>query len=108
MKTSHNKCVLVDKARKITKISNHDSVAPDWTFTLRVQVKNAVSQQPLSHAVVEVFANYTLINSTMTGKDGVTVLQVPYTHSQPLVLVARKDSYIQTPLLWKTTKIPRK
>ncbi|XP_053352936.1 protein FAM171B-like [Clarias gariepinus] len=87
---------------------HHDggSGQKNWTFTLRVQVKNAVSQQPLSHAVVEVFANYTLINSTMTGKDGVTVLQVPYTHSQPLVLVARKDSYIQTPLLWKTTKIP--
>ncbi|KAK3569069.1 hypothetical protein QTP86_021524, partial [Hemibagrus guttatus] len=76
------------------------------TFTLRVQVKNAVSQQPVSHATVEVFANYTLFNSTTTGKDGVTVLRVPYTHSWPLMLVARKDGYIQTPLLWKTTKIP--
>ncbi|XP_027006709.2 protein FAM171B-like [Tachysurus fulvidraco] len=76
------------------------------TFTLKVQVKNAVSQQPLSHATVEVFANYTLINSTKTSISGVTVLKVPYTHSWPLMLVARKDGYIQTPLLWKTTKIP--
>ncbi|XP_026803200.3 protein FAM171B [Pangasianodon hypophthalmus] len=82
------------------------SVQKESTFTLRVQVKNAVSQQPLSHASVEVFANYTLINSTTTGRDGVTVLRVPYTHSRPLVLVARKDGYIQTPLLWKTSKIP--
>ncbi|XP_017324715.2 protein FAM171B [Ictalurus punctatus] len=88
---------------------NHDggfSGQEGSTFTLRVQVKNAVSQQPLSHASVEVFVNYTLINSTMTGRDGVTVLRVPYTHSWPLMLVARKDGYIQTPLLWKTTKIP--
>ncbi|XP_058247174.1 protein FAM171B-like isoform X2 [Hemibagrus wyckioides] len=76
------------------------------TFTLRVQVKNAVSHQPVSHATVEVFANYTLFNSTTTSRDGVTVLKVPYTHSWPLMLVARKDGYIQTPLLWKTTKIP--
>lgn len=84
------------------------SVAPESTFTLRVQVKNAVSQQPLSHASVEVFANFTLINSTTTGRNGVIILRVPYTHSRPLMLVARKDGYIQTPLLWKTTKIPSK
>ncbi|KAI5627556.1 protein FAM171B, partial [Silurus asotus] len=87
-------------------ISNDNSVAPESTFTLRIQVKDVVSQQPVSHASLEVFANYTLVNSTTTGRDGVTVLRVPYTHSWPLTLVARKDGYIQTPLLWKTKKMP--
>ncbi|KAI5107372.1 protein FAM171B [Silurus meridionalis] len=86
--------------QEVTKWKRHQ------LLLFRIQVKDVVSQQPVSHASLEVFANYTLVNSTTTGRDGVTVLRVPYTHSWPLTLVARKDGYIQTPLLWKTKKMP--
>uniref|UniRef100_W5K7D0 Family with sequence similarity 171 member B n=1 Tax=Astyanax mexicanus TaxID=7994 RepID=W5K7D0_ASTMX len=76
------------------------------TFTLRVQVKDAVSHQPLSQASVDVFVNYTLISSTQTSSDGSSALSIPYTQGRTLTLVASRHGYIPTALPWKTTKKP--
>ncbi|XP_072541131.1 protein FAM171B-like isoform X2 [Salminus brasiliensis] len=78
----------------------------DAAFTLRIQVKDAVSHQPLSQASVNVFVNYTLISSTKTSRDGSSALSIPYSQGRALIVVASKDGYVPTALPWKTTKKP--
>ncbi|XP_017547054.2 protein FAM171B-like [Pygocentrus nattereri] len=93
------------RPRKARGVSATPAVL-DTAFTLRVQVKNAVSHQLLSEVSVDVFAHYTLISSTKTSSDGSSVLSIPYAQGRALTLVASKDGYIQTALPWKTTKRP--
>ncbi|NWR50588.1 F171B protein, partial [Regulus satrapa] len=75
-------------------------------FTLKVQVNDIISHQYLRQAVVEVFVNYTLTNSTLTGNNGAVVIKVPYKLGLSLTIVSYKDGYLLTPLPWKTVRMP--
>ncbi|XP_014395104.1 PREDICTED: protein FAM171B [Myotis brandtii] len=51
----------------------------EWSvFTLKVQVNDIISRQPLSRAVVEVFVNHTKTNSATTGSQGSVLVRVPF------------------------------
>ncbi|XP_064573952.1 protein FAM171B isoform X1 [Zonotrichia leucophrys gambelii] len=75
-------------------------------FTLKVQVNDIISHQYLRQAVVEVFVNYTLTNSTLTGNNGAVLIKVPYKLGLSLTIVSYKDGYLLTPLPWKTARMP--
>ncbi|NWU93882.1 F171B protein, partial [Upupa epops] len=75
-------------------------------FTLKVQVNDIISRQYLRQAVVEVFVNYTKTNSTLTGNNGAVLIKVPYKLGLSLTVVSYKDSYMLTPLPWKTGRMP--
>ncbi|XP_063174160.1 protein FAM171B [Candoia aspera] len=75
-------------------------------FTLKVQVNDIISHQYLHQAVVEVFVNYTKTNSTLTGKNGAVLIQVPYQLGLSLTIASYKDGYMLTPLPWKTGRMP--
>lgn len=75
-------------------------------FTLKVQVNDIISHQYLQQAVVEVFVNYTLTNSTLTGDNGAVLIKVPYKLGLSLTIVSYKDGYLLTPLPWKTARMP--
>ncbi|NWT72404.1 F171B protein, partial [Prunella himalayana] len=75
-------------------------------FTLKVQVNDIISHQYLRQAVVEVFVNYTLTNSTLTGNNGAVLIKVPYKLGLSLTIVSYKDGYLLTPLPWKTSRMP--
>ncbi|NWU44819.1 F171B protein, partial [Hylia prasina] len=75
-------------------------------FTLKVQVNDIISHQYLQQAVVEVFVNYTLTNSTLTGNNGAVLIKVPYKLGLSLTIVSYKDGYLLTPLPWKTARMP--
>ncbi|NXO20343.1 F171B protein, partial [Cisticola juncidis] len=75
-------------------------------FTLKVQVNDIISHQYLRQAVVEVFVNYTLTNSTLTGNNGAVLIKVPYKLGLHLTIVSYKDGYLLTPLPWKTARMP--
>lgn len=78
----------------------------DSTFTLKVQVRDASSQQFLSKVSVEVFVNYTQTNSALTAENGAILLKVPYQLGMTLTIVASLGGYTLTPLPWKTSKMP--
>ncbi|XP_026552723.1 protein FAM171B [Pseudonaja textilis] len=80
--------------------------APGPMFTLKVQVNDIISHQYLHHAVVDIFVNYTKTNSTLTGKNGAVLIQVPYQLGLSLTIVSYKDGYMLTPLPWKTGRMP--
>lgn len=75
-------------------------------FTLKVQVNDIISHQYLRQAVVEVFVNYTLTNSTLTGNNGAVLIKIPYKLGLSLTIVSHKDGYLLTPLPWKTARMP--
>lgn len=75
-------------------------------FTLKVQVNDIISHQYLRQAVVEVFVNYTLTNSTLTGNNGAVLIKIPYKLGLSLTIVSYKDGYLLTPLPWKTARMP--
>ncbi|KAK1902484.1 Protein FAM171B [Dissostichus eleginoides] len=78
----------------------------DPAFNLKVQVNNALSRESLSQALVEVYINYTLFTSALTGGDGGVLLHVPYQTGTTITLVASKDGYICTLLPCKTDPMP--
>ncbi|KAK9410794.1 hypothetical protein NXF25_001969 [Crotalus adamanteus] len=80
--------------------------APGPMFTLKVQVNDIISHQYLHQAVVDVFVNYTKTNSTLTGKNGAVLIQVPYQLGLSLTIVSYKDGYMLTSLPWKTGRMP--
>ncbi|XP_070812964.1 protein FAM171B [Pituophis catenifer annectens] len=80
--------------------------APAPMFTLKVQVNDIISHQYLHQAVVDIFVNYTKTNSTLTGKNGAVLIQVPYQLGLSLTIVSYKDGYMLTPLPWKTGRMP--
>ncbi|XP_023657576.2 protein FAM171B [Paramormyrops kingsleyae] len=98
-------------AQRLLKPPQHNvqrapPAASDSTFTLKVQVRDASSQQFLSKVSVEVFVNYTQTNSALTAENGAVLLKVPYQLGLTLTIVASMDGYTLTPLPWKTSKMP--
>ncbi|XP_019955336.2 protein FAM171B-like isoform X1 [Paralichthys olivaceus] len=79
---------------------------PGSAFNLRVQVSDVLSRQSLSQAVVEVYVNYTIASTALTGEDGSALLHVPYHTGVPVTVVASKDGYICTLLPCKTSRMP--
>ncbi|KAM4897478.1 protein FAM171B [Sylvia borin] len=82
------------------------AAASGSVFMLKVQVNDIISHQYLRQAVVEVFVNYTLTNSTLTGNNGAVLIKVPYKLGLSLTIVSYKDGYLLTPLPWKTARMP--
>ncbi|CAN9497991.1 unnamed protein product [Ophioblennius macclurei] len=80
--------------------------APDSTFSLKVQVNDVLSRQYLNQAVVEVYINYTRIDTKLTGQDGSVLLHVPYRNGLPITVVACKDSYMCALLPCTTDRMP--
>ncbi|XP_056145864.1 protein FAM171B-like [Lampris incognitus] len=79
---------------------------PGSTFTLKVQVNDALSRQYLSQATVEVYVNYTKTNTALTGENGDVLLQVPGQIGLPVTIIASRDGYVVKPLPWKTNRVP--
>ncbi|XP_068602682.1 protein FAM171B-like [Brachionichthys hirsutus] len=75
-------------------------------FSLKVQVNDALSRARLSQAVVDVYTNYTLTSTAVTGEDGGVSLLVPYRAGTPITIVAGRDGYVRTPLPCKPNRRP--
>ncbi|KAM3607575.1 uncharacterized protein V6R79_010049 [Siganus canaliculatus] len=75
-------------------------------FDLKIQVNDVLSRQKLSQAVVEVYINYTRVNTALTGEDGGVLLHVPYQNESLITIVASKEGYIFTVLPCKTSRMP--
>lgn len=82
--------------------------SPGSSFTLKVQVDDALSRQRLSRAAVDVYINYTRSSSALTGEDGGVLLHVPLQTGLPVVLVVHRDGYVSTLLPCKTRRMPSK
>ncbi|XP_062257909.1 protein FAM171B-like isoform X2 [Platichthys flesus] len=79
---------------------------PGSTFNLRVQVSDVLSRRPLSKALVEVYVNYTVTSTALTGEDGGALLHVPYLAGVPVTVVASKEGYIHSLLPCETSRMP--
>ncbi|XP_023617887.1 LOW QUALITY PROTEIN: protein FAM171B [Myotis lucifugus] len=75
-------------------------------FTLKVQVNDIISRQPLSRAAVEVFVNHTKTNSAATGSQGSVLVRVPFALGLGLTILAHKVGYVLAPLAWRPGQMP--
>ncbi|KAM4608672.1 protein FAM171B-like [Polymixia lowei] len=85
---------------------HHPGSSPGASFTLKVQVSDALTRRYLNRATVEVYVNYSSTNAALTGEDGAVVLLVPYQAGLPVTVVASRGGYVLTPLSWKTDRMP--
>ncbi|XP_061547899.1 protein FAM171B-like [Phycodurus eques] len=76
------------------------------SFTLKVQVTDMLTRQYLSQAEVNLYVNYTRINTVLTGDDGSVFHQVPFQTGSPVTVVACKDGYICALLPYRTMRTP--
>ncbi|XP_045437566.1 protein FAM171B [Pipistrellus kuhlii] len=82
------------------------SPAPGPAFSLKVQVNDVVSRQPLHRAAVEVFVNHTRTIATVTGGRGAALLRVPFAPGLGLTVLAHKLGYVLAPLAWRPGRMP--
>ncbi|KAK2839506.1 hypothetical protein Q5P01_013246 [Channa striata] len=75
-------------------------------FNLKVQVNDVLSRQPLEHAVVDIYTNYTRTNTALTGQKGGVLLHVPYETGLPIMVVVCKEGYICRLLPCETRRMP--
>nr|XP_020476206.1 protein FAM171B isoform X2 [Monopterus albus] len=75
-------------------------------FALKVQVRDLVTRQPLSGALVAVYMNRALSGSARTGERGEVLLWVAYSAGLSLTLLGNMEGYVLSPLPWSTSKRP--
>ncbi|XP_061774398.1 protein FAM171B-like isoform X1 [Nerophis ophidion] len=92
---------------RITEKKEEASHPPSGSnFHLKVQVTELLSQQYLSQAKVDVYVNYTISSTALTGPEGGALLQVPFQTGLPITVVASKDGYVRTVLPYRTVRTP--
>ncbi|XP_029386721.1 protein FAM171B-like [Echeneis naucrates] len=79
---------------------------PGYSFNLKVQVSDMLSQQSLSQTVVDVYVNYTRAHTALTGDDGGILLNVPYRSGLPITVMASKDGYVSALLPCVASRMP--
>uniref|UniRef100_A0A665VFC3 FAM171 N-terminal domain-containing protein n=1 Tax=Echeneis naucrates TaxID=173247 RepID=A0A665VFC3_ECHNA len=77
-----------------------------YSFNLKVQVSDMLSQQSLSQTVVDVYVNYTRAHTALTGDDGGILLNVPYRSGLPITVMASKDGYVSALLPCVASRMP--
>ncbi|XP_053322478.1 protein FAM171A1 [Spea bombifrons] len=74
--------------------------------TLKVQVSDVSTHQPLSGALLEVFANQVSAASGTTGADGTALIKLQYRLGSQLIVTATKHAYVPNSAPWKPLRLP--
>uniref|UniRef100_A0A8C5WK19 Family with sequence similarity 171 member A1 n=1 Tax=Leptobrachium leishanense TaxID=445787 RepID=A0A8C5WK19_9ANUR len=74
--------------------------------TLKVQISDASTHQPLSDAVLEVFANQVPAASGTTRADGTALIKLQYRLGSQLIVTATKHAYVPNSAPWRPLRLP--
>ena len=73
---------------------------------VRVQVFDSSDLSPLSHALVEVHGNQSVLASSEAGSDGMLVVNFLYRPGTLVIISASKRDYITNSVPWHAKRIP--
>ncbi|XP_058138350.1 protein FAM171A1 isoform X2 [Dasypus novemcinctus] len=74
--------------------------------TLKVQVSDASTHQPVSDALIEVFTSQVPVASGTSGTDGVAFVTFQYKRGSQLTVTASKQAYVPNSAPWKPVRLP--
>lgn len=74
--------------------------------TLKVHVSDASTHQPITDALIEVFASQVSVASGTSGTDGVAFIKFPYKLGNQLIVTATKHAYVPNSAPWKPIRLP--
>lgn len=75
-------------------------------MTLKVHVSDASTHQPITDALIEVFASQVSVASGTSGTDGVAFIKFPYKLGNQLIVTATKHAYVPNSAPWKPIRLP--
>ncbi|KAM9307774.1 protein FAM171A1 [Gastrophryne carolinensis] len=85
---------------------NVTRIGGNLEVTLRVQVSDAGSRQPLRNAAVEVFSDRAPAASATTGPDGSALIKLQYRLGSRLTVAAAKHAYVPNSAPWRPIRLP--
>ncbi|XP_041486741.1 protein FAM171A1 isoform X1 [Microtus oregoni] len=74
--------------------------------TLKVHVSDASTHQPITDALIEIFANQVSVASGTSGADGVAFIKFQYKLGNQLIVTATKHAYVPNSAPWKPIRLP--
>lgn len=74
--------------------------------TLKVHVSDASTHQPVTEAIIEVFADQTSIATQISGTNGVVFIKFKYRLGSQLIVTASKHGYVPNSAPWRPTRLP--
>lgn len=85
-------------------LPEHNAAAQE--VTLKVQVSDVSTHQPLSNAVIEIFFNQVSLASGTTGADGTALIKLQYKLGNQLIVTATKHAYVPNSAPWRPLRLP--
>lgn len=76
--------------------------------TLKVHISDASTHQPITDALIEIFASQVSVASGTSGTDGVAFIKFPYKLGNQLIVTATKHAYVPNSAPWKPKRLPGK
>lgn len=101
-------CVLAWSGGRgaLSKSLTQHNAAQAQEVTLKVQVSDVSTHQPLSNAVIEIFSNQVSLASGTTGADGTVLIKLQYKLGSPLIVTATKHAYVTNSAPWRPLRLP--
>ncbi|XP_018421766.1 PREDICTED: protein FAM171A1 [Nanorana parkeri] len=99
-------CVLgCNVWRALSKsLPEHNAAAQE--VTLKVQVSDVSTHQPLGNAAIEIFSNQVSLVSGTTGADGTALIKLQYKLGNQLIVTATKHAYVPNSAPWRPLRLP--
>ncbi|KAM4705674.1 protein FAM171A1 [Rhinophrynus dorsalis] len=91
--------------KAVTKTLQEQNAAAQ-EVTLKVQVSDVTTHQPLSDAIIEIFANQVSAASGTTGVDGTALIKLQYKLGSQLIVTATKHAYVPNSAPWRPLRLP--
>ncbi|KAG8443187.1 hypothetical protein GDO86_011843 [Hymenochirus boettgeri] len=100
-------CLLgcnVRRAGGKTLQEEHNAAAQE--VTLKVQVSDINTQQPLTDVTIEIFDNQIVAASGTTGTDGTALIKLQYKLGSLLIVTSTKQAYVPNSTPWRPLRLP--
>ncbi|XP_043923440.1 protein FAM171A1 [Protopterus annectens] len=97
-------CLLGCNVWKAVTKTLQDSTAQE--VTLKVHVSDASTHQPVTEALIEVFADQTSIATQSSRNDGIVFIKFKYRLGSQLIVTANKHGYVPNSAPWRPTRLP--
>ncbi|XP_053569986.1 protein FAM171A1 isoform X2 [Bombina bombina] len=91
--------------KAVTKTLQEQNAAAQ-EVTLKVQVSDASTHQPLNDAFIEIFANQVSAATGTTGTDGTALIRLQYKLGSQLIVTATKHAYVPNSAPWRPLRLP--
>lgn len=82
------------------------ATAATQEVTLKLQVSDASTHQPISEASIEIFTNQVSIATGNSGGDGSSLIKFQYKLGSQLIITASKHAYVPNSAPWRPVRLP--